>query len=41
MINFLKPKYPLRFSPNNTKNMSNEDRIMNINNINSFNRVSM
>ena len=36
----LKPTLSIRFSPNNTKNMSNLDRIMNINNINSFNRVS-
>ncbi len=36
----LKPTLSVRFSPNNTKNMSNLDRIMNINNINSFNRVS-
>ena len=26
MTIFLKPKLSLRFSPNNTKNMSNEDR---------------
>ena len=37
----LKPSISLRFSPNNTKNMTNEDRVMNINNINSFNRVSI
>ena len=36
----LKPTLSIRFSPNNTKNMSNLDRVMNINNINSFNRVS-
>ncbi len=36
----LKPSLSLRFSPNNTKNMTNDDRVMNINNINSFNRVS-
>ncbi len=37
----IKPSLSFRFSPNNTKNMSNEDRIMNSNNINSFNRVSV
>ena len=37
---FFNPTVSLRFSPNNTKNMSNEDRVMNINNIYSFNRVS-
>ena len=36
----LRPSLSLRFSPNNTKNMSKKDRVMNINNINSFNRVS-
>ena len=36
----LRPSLSLRFSPNNTKNMSEQDRVMNINNINSFNRVS-
>ncbi len=36
----LKPNLSLRFSPNKTKNMSNNDRVMNISNINSFNRVS-
>ena len=38
---FINPTLSLRFSPNNTKNISKEDRIMNINNINSFNRVSI
>ena len=37
----IRPSLSLRFSPNNTKNMSNEDRVMNTNNINSFNRVSV
>ena len=37
----IKPSLSFRFSPNNTKNMSNEDRVMNTNNINSFNRVSV
>ena len=37
----IKPSLSFRFSPNNTKNMSNEDRIMNSNSINSFNRVSV
>ena len=38
---FLKPNLSLRFSPNNTKNISNEDRRLGINNINTFNRLSM
>ena len=35
---FLKPKLSLRFSPNNTKNMSN-DRRLDISNISSINRL--
>tara|TARA_Y100000591_G_scaffold211491_1_gene183479 strand:- start:3572 stop:5983 length:2412 start_codon:yes stop_codon:yes gene_type:complete len=38
---FLKPNLSVRFSPNNTKNISNEDRRLGINNINTFNRLSM
>ena len=38
---FLKPSLSFRFSPNNTKNISNTDRVLNINNINSFNRVAI
>ena len=38
---FLKPSLSLRFSPNNTKNISTADRVVNINNINSFNRLSI
>ena len=37
----LKPSLSLRFSPNNTKNMSAADRVVNVNNINSFNRLSI
>ena len=38
---FLKPKLSLRFSPNNTKNMSNEDRRIDISNISSINRLGI
>ena len=38
---FLKPKLSLRFSPNNTKNSSNEDRRLDISNISSFNRIGI
>ena len=38
---FLKPNLSLRFSPNNTKNISNEDRRLGTNSINSINRLSM
>ncbi len=38
---FLKPNISLRYSPNNTKNISKEDRMLKSNNINSFNRLSM
>ena len=38
---FLTPKLSLRFSPNNTKNSSNEDRRLDISNINSFNRIGV
>ena len=38
--NFLKPKLSFRYSPNNTKNITNEDRRLGVNNINSFNRLS-
>ena len=38
--NILKPKLSLKFSPNNTKDMSNEDRRIDINNIFSMNRLS-
>ncbi len=38
---FLKPTFSLRFSPNNTKNMTNTDRVLNTTNINSFNRVAI
>ena len=38
---FLKPNLSLRFSPNNTKNISNEDRRLETNSINSINRLSM
>ncbi len=38
---FLKPNLSLRFSPNNTRNISNEDRRLETNSINSFNRLSM
>ena len=37
---FLKPTFSIRFSPNNTKNMTNTDRVLNNTNINSFNRVA-
>ncbi len=37
----LKPKLSLRFSPNNTKNISNVDRVLTSNNINAFNRMSI
>ncbi len=37
----LKPSLSLRFSPNNTKNISAADRVLNVNNINSFNRLSI
>ena len=37
----LKPTLSLRFSPNNTKNISGKDRVINSNNINSFNRLSI
>ena len=37
----LKPTLSLRFSPNNTKNISDKDRVINSNNINSFNRLSI
>ena len=37
----LKPTLSLRFSPNNTKNISDKDRVLNSNNINSFNRLSI
>ena len=38
---FLKPKLSLRFSPNNTKNLSNEDRRLDISNISSINRLGI
>ena len=38
---FLKPKISYRFSPNNTKNISNEDRRLDISNISSFNRLGI
>ena len=38
---FIKPVFSLRFSPNKTKNISSEDRRLDINNINSFNRISI
>ncbi len=38
---FLKPTFSIRFSPNNTKNMTNTDRVLNNTNINSFNRVAL
>ena len=36
---FLTPKISYRFSPNKSKNIFNEDRRVDINNVNSFNRV--
>ena len=37
----LKPTLSLRYSPNNTKNISSLDRVLNSNNINAFNRMSI
>ena len=39
--NFLNPKLSLRYSPNKTKNIINEDRRMDLNNIFSLNRLSL
>ena len=36
---FLTPKISYRLSPNKSKNIFNEDRRVDINNVNSFNRV--
>ena len=36
---FLKPNLSIRLSPNNTKNISNEDRRLETNSINSINRL--
>ncbi len=38
---FLKPKLSFRFSPNNTKNMSSEDRRLDISNISSIDRLGI
>ena len=39
--NFLSPKISLRYSPNKTKNLINEDRRLDLNNIFSLNRLSL
>tara|TARA_Y100000590_G_scaffold462035_1_gene625130 strand:- start:3655 stop:6051 length:2397 start_codon:yes stop_codon:yes gene_type:complete len=38
---FFTPKISYRFSPNKSKNVFNEDRKININNVNSFNRIGL
>ena len=40
-LNFLSPKLSLRYSPNKTKNLLNEDRRLDLNNIFSLNRLSL
>ena len=40
-LNFLSPKISLRYSPNKTKNLLNEDRRLDLNNIFSLNRLSL
>ncbi len=40
-LNFLNPKISLRYSPNKTKNLINEDRRLDLNNIFSLNRLSL
>ena len=38
---FIKPSISYRYSPNNTRNISSEDRRLDISNINSFNRIAI